>query len=446
MSELIGYIEATKIEPKLEDITITPSKKEQNFKSKVDGYDNIRVNAIPCETLNITPKKEKQVIEGMYDKVNVDGISAEILNITPKKETQYFDGIYEKIYVDRIVGDNLNITPSMTDQSFNGLYENVNVDAIQTEEVTIDPDFSTQDTFEVTATEGKLIKKAIVNKDANLAPENILAGTNIYGLDGAYKPLDTSDATATAEDIAKDKTAYVNGEKVVGTLEVSGGSASDLNVKIDLASLVNGTNITTSMSNSTYRDYFIKKVDFTNTDLSTKPNMESLFSNSYGLTEVVGLDGNYVTNMKSLFNGCSSLEKIEIYNTQNVTTMRQMFSGCSTLKEIPELDCSSCIDIYGAFSSCSVLESFGGLKNLGKAFTQASANYSSYRVNLSQLKNLTHESLMNIINGLYDLNLTYDVANGGTLYKQTLNLSDESIALLTADEIAIATNKGWDVS
>ena len=38
-------------------------------------------------------------------------------------------------------------------------------------------------------------------------------------VEGSYEPLDTSDATATAEDIALGKTAYVNGVKIEGTRE-----------------------------------------------------------------------------------------------------------------------------------------------------------------------------------------------------------------------------------
>ena len=50
--------------------------------------------------------------------------------------------------------------------------------------------------------------------DADLVPANIKKGVSIFGVTGTY----TSDGTAAAADIAKGKTAYVNGVKVTGTL------------------------------------------------------------------------------------------------------------------------------------------------------------------------------------------------------------------------------------
>ena len=117
---------------------------------------------------------------------------------------------------------------------------------------------------------------------------------------------------------------------------------------------------------------------------------------------------------------------------------------CSSLEEIFELDASNVIYVGGFCDSCIALTLFEGLKNLGKAYVQKTVNYTNYRLNLNYCTKLTHESLMNVINNLYDLNLTYDVANGGTLYTQSLVLGSQNISKLTAEEIAIATAKRLD--
>ena len=66
-------------------------------------------------------------------------------------------------------------------------------------------------------------------------------------------------------------------------------------------------------------------------------------------------------------------------------------------------------------------------------------NGMKYSVNLSGAKNLTHESLMNIINSIADITAT------AAEDPQELNLGATNAAKLSADEIAVATAKGWTV-
>lgn len=58
------------------------------------------------------------------------------------------------------------------------------------------------------------------SNNGNLLPEYIKAGITLGGVTGTLEDLDTSDATATPEDIAKGKTAYVDGKKITGTRAV----------------------------------------------------------------------------------------------------------------------------------------------------------------------------------------------------------------------------------
>ena len=79
--------------------------------------------------------------------------------------------------------------------------------------------------------------------------------------------------------------------------------------------------------------------------------------------------------------------------------MSWMFTDCSSLKTIPMLDTSNVTDVNNIIGGCPSLTNLGGFKNLGKSFPTTGV-YTLYLYSP-----LTHESLMDVINNLYDLNL-----------------------------------------
>ena len=66
-----------------------------------------------------------------------------------------------------------------------------------------------------------------------IIPENIKSGVNILGIDGAYEGLNTADATATANEILNGKTAYVNNQKLIGSMPNHGAFNREISVKSD---------------------------------------------------------------------------------------------------------------------------------------------------------------------------------------------------------------------
>ena len=60
-----------------------------------------------------------------------------------------------------------------------------------------------------------LVGDQIILGDSNLLAQNIRNGVSIFGVNGTF----TSDANATAGELLKNKTAYVNGQKITGTIE-----------------------------------------------------------------------------------------------------------------------------------------------------------------------------------------------------------------------------------
>lgn len=307
------------------------------------------------------------------------------------------------------------------------------------------------------------INNIVEEKNTKVVPENIRAGRTMFNVDGTF----SSDANATAIDILKDKTAYVNGEKIEGTyepLDTSDANATAIDILKDKTAYVNGKKIV-----GTYEEASSGDVNEFNSRITYNQKDSSVFKITTALREIGDLDLTGVISMSEGFYTFSGLKKIKsIFNTSTLTGMSTAFTSCLSLEEVPSFDTSNVTNMNATFKSCTKmitlplfnaskvnniteivtychkLSNFGGLLNLGKGYTQKTVNYSRYTLSVTYCTELTHESLMNIINNLYDLNLTYDVANGGTLYTQTLNLGSTNKAKLTAEEIAVATEKRMD--
>ena len=160
-------------------------------------------------------------------------------------------------------------------------------------------------------------------------------------------------------------------------------------------------------------------------DTSKVTSMISMFHSCSSLTYIPLLNTSKVTNMNSIFYNCSSLNSISALDTSNVTNMSNMFFNCSSLTSIPLLDTSKVKIMNNVLRSCGSVKYLGGFKNL-------SISISAYF--LDQCPNLTVESLMNVINNL------------ATVSGKTLSFGSTNLNKLTAEQIAIATEKGWTLS
>ena len=391
--KIVGKIgvNTLKVYPELEDLEVTPSATEQNFKSEKYGYDNVKVKAVETEEITITPKSEEQIKEGVFSKVTVKGIETEEVTITPSKEEQVKNGLFNKVTV---LGDE------------------------------------------------------------NLIPENIAQNKTIFGVEGTAKSLDLKITDGRYLFYYGARTDYI--QEFLSLCENIKNasymfySCSDL-TKLDVSNL--DTSNVTSMSSMFSSCSTLTELDLSNFNTSKVTDMSSMFFGCRSLTELdlSNFNTSKVTNMASMFTSCSDLTELDVsnFNTSNVTSMSGMFSTCSGLTELDlsNFDMSKITNNGTIFYNSTNLININSFKNLGKGYTQKSANYSNYKLDLSKNTKLTHDSLVDIItNGLYDLNLTYDVANGGTLYAQSLVLGGTNYNKLSEEEIAIATSKGWNVT
>ena len=178
------------------------------------------------------------------------------------------------------------------------------------------------------------------------------------------------------------------------------------------------------------------------------PNLKSIVFEDTRLAGTFSTTINYSTSI------CPALTSLKFINCEYVPTALEYFLCNLTTDTIivEGLDASKVSSIYNAFSGCTNLVNLEIPTNIGKAFTAKYNSYNYYTMYLSKSTLLSHDSLMNVIDNIYDLNISYNVYDEegnpgtGTLYTQKLVLGETNLAKLTPEEIAIATNKGWTVS
>lgn len=291
--------------------------------------------------------------------------------------------------------EDLEINPSMEQQNFKSKkygYNNVTVKAVESEELSIMPSATEQ------VKEG-IFNKVTVAGDNNLLPENIKNGVEIFGVQGNAKVSDIKITNANYLFYQNNRLDIIN----------------------ELLTLCKGITEVDQMFGYCSN---LKSVNLSNFDAS---NIKSMYRMFYNCTNLTNLD-------------------LSSFNTSNLNETTYMFNTCTKLTnlDLSSFDMGKVRAIENMFYNCNNLTEFKSFKNLGKGYSAKNNNISNYKLNLSSCSLLTHESLMSVINNLYDLNLTYDVANGGTLYTQSLTLGATNLAKLTAEEIAIATNKRLD--
>ena len=158
------------------------------------------------------------------------------------------------------------------------------------------------------------------------------------------------------------------------------------------------------------------------------------FSGNPKLTCIEGLNTSKATNMGSMFNGTYSMQNYPEMDTSKVYDFSYTFYGTSNttypLKTIPKLNLSKAGSISNMFSTAPSMQ-FETINFEGTIGVNG--------LNLSGQNNLSHDSLMSMINALAD-------KTGDTSTTWKVIIGSTNLAKLTDAEKQIAIDKNWTLA
>ena len=214
--------------PTYQSKTVSPSASVQTVTAD-SGYDalsDVTVNAVQTEAKSVTPTTSTQKVtptSGKYlTEVSVGAIKTETKSVTSNgtyKPTngKYFSSVTVNVPSDTFNTQTKTVTPTEStqtvspDNGYNGLST-----------VTVNPISSTYIGSAVPTKGATTITPSTSAQIAVSAGTYVTGNITVAAIPNNY--VDTSDATAAASDIIQNKTAYIKGKKVTGTMPSKGAA------------------------------------------------------------------------------------------------------------------------------------------------------------------------------------------------------------------------------
>ena len=184
---------------------------------------------------------------------------------------------------------------------------------------------------------------------------------------------------------------------------------------------------------SDYRLVYFPDVDFK----QIAGDGMNVFSSCSSLFYLPLFDAVNFTRLQGTFNNCYALQELHIRNTHNSWTFTNCVTGCISLRKLDYLDLTKATAFSYPFDNCKSLE-FALLKNLGKT-SLATYDFSG----AIKWGTGNEENRQSLIDSL--ITYSYDRASNG-MATATIKLSANTKALLTDDEIAQITSKGFTIA
>ena len=196
----------------------------------------------------------------------------------------------------------------------------------------------------------------------------------------------------------------------------------------------------------------LTSLDVSNFDTSKVTTMQSMFGSCSGLNslDLSNFDTSKVTNMGSMFSTCGNLTSLDLsnFNTSNVTNMDSMFQNCGKLTKV---------DGYISFKSYSSstmsnryflgYSSNSSLRKITFKDIGYHSNATQFNMSYATVWGVNSDTITDARQSLVDSLITYSFDRATNGYSTcTVTLEANTKAVLTEDEIAAITAKGFTIA